>query len=173
MLIRFHSFPAISKLSIHRLENSIRCSATAATVQANTNRQLTHFISRMRVDTRRCMCKYQSINVKISTSIVSGCGLPVRRHCSVKAPPADIGPDTCHEFFHSTCSQATRDAVCTSFQVVPQFVSAEEEDDLMQEVEPHFRRQKYEFDHWDDVSALRVVFSTRSENIFQILTKRI
>ncbi|XP_064105353.1 uncharacterized protein LOC135214864 [Macrobrachium nipponense] len=52
--------------------------------------------------------------------------------------------------FHSSCSLETVEEVTSSFQVVSDFISIEEEEILMKEVEPHFKRLQYEFDHWDD-----------------------
>ncbi|XP_055716517.1 alpha-ketoglutarate-dependent dioxygenase alkB homolog 7, mitochondrial [Phlebotomus papatasi] len=34
--------------------------------------------------------------------------------------------------------------------VIPNFLSSEEVDKIMQEIEPYLKRMRYEFDHWDD-----------------------
>ena len=39
----------------------------------------------------------------------------------------------------------------SSFRLHPNFITPEEEENLMKEVEPHLKRQVYEKDHWDDV----------------------
>ena len=39
----------------------------------------------------------------------------------------------------------------SSFRLYPDFISLEEEENLMKEVEPHLKRQVYEKDHWDEV----------------------
>lgn len=36
------------------------------------------------------------------------------------------------------------------------FVNEQEEDCLIKEIEPYMKRLHYEFDHWDDVSKIRV-----------------
>lgn len=36
--------------------------------------------------------------------------------------------------------------------VFPDFLSEEEEQSLLNEVEPYMKRLRYEFDHWDNVS---------------------
>ncbi len=38
-----------------------------------------------------------------------------------------------------------------SMSVVEDFITPEEEKSLINEVEPHLSRLRYEFDHWDDV----------------------
>lgn len=42
-------------------------------------------------------------------------------------------------------------ALVNSMTVYDDFLSLEEENSLMEELEPYMRRLKYEFDHWDDV----------------------
>ena len=37
-------------------------------------------------------------------------------------------------------------------RVIEDFLNEEEEKAMHEEVEPHMRRLRYEFDHWDDVS---------------------
>lgn len=54
--------------------------------------------------------------------------------------------------FHQKTSGETRDAVTSSFVVLRDFVTEEEEETLLREVEPHLKRLHYEHDHWDDVS---------------------
>lgn len=41
-------------------------------------------------------------------------------------------------------------------QVRTAFISEEEEQALLRELEPGLRKKRYEFDHWDDVGAARV-----------------
>lgn len=40
-----------------------------------------------------------------------------------------------------------------SFEVLPDFVNAVEEEQLMAELTPKLKRMRYQFDHWDDVST--------------------
>ncbi|XP_045593421.2 alpha-ketoglutarate-dependent dioxygenase alkB homolog 7, mitochondrial [Procambarus clarkii] len=53
-------------------------------------------------------------------------------------------------YFHPLCQPEMRMRVVSSFDVVRDFINEEEEEILMKEVEPHLKRMKYEFDHWDD-----------------------
>ncbi|XP_047500701.1 alpha-ketoglutarate-dependent dioxygenase alkB homolog 7, mitochondrial-like isoform X2 [Penaeus chinensis] len=52
--------------------------------------------------------------------------------------------------FHQETSVETREAVSSSFVVLRDFVTEEEEKTLLKEVEPHLKRLHYEHDHWDD-----------------------
>lgn len=52
--------------------------------------------------------------------------------------------------FHQETSVETQDAVSSSFVVLRDFVTEEEEETLLREVEPHLKRLHYEHDHWDD-----------------------
>lgn len=42
-------------------------------------------------------------------------------------------------------------------QVRTAFISEEEEQALLQELEPGLRKKRYEFDHWDDVGIARAL----------------
>ncbi|KAG0730377.1 Alpha-ketoglutarate-dependent dioxygenase alkB 7, mitochondrial [Chionoecetes opilio] len=80
----------------------------------------------------------------------------------------DVELDPFH--FHSTCKTETIASVSSSFKVVTDFVTNAEEELLMKEVEPHLKRLKYEFDHWDDaIHGFREVersrWSTRASSI--------
>ena len=44
------------------------------------------------------------------------------------------------------------DMLKDSFLLYEDFISPEEEDSILQEIEPYLNRLKYEFNHWDDVS---------------------
>lgn len=41
-------------------------------------------------------------------------------------------------------------------QVIPSFISEDEEIHLLNEIEPYLKRLRYEFDHWDDVSIVHM-----------------
>lgn len=45
-----------------------------------------------------------------------------------------------------------RTAVQRDMQVLPDFVSEQEEASLLAELEPVLKKMRYEFDHWDNVS---------------------
>lgn len=48
--------------------------------------------------------------------------------------------------------------VMQSFMIVKQdFISEQEENSLLAEVDPYMKRLRYEFDHWDNVILLSVV----------------
>lgn len=49
-----------------------------------------------------------------------------------------------------------QDLVDGNLEVRENFISEEEESLLLKEVEPYLKRQKYQYDHWDDVSVLAV-----------------
>ncbi|KAK7080564.1 Alpha-ketoglutarate-dependent dioxygenase alkB 7, mitochondrial [Halocaridina rubra] len=53
-------------------------------------------------------------------------------------------------YFHPSCRYDTRKKIISSFQVLHDFLREDEESVLMKDVEPHLKRLKYEFDHWDD-----------------------
>lgn len=61
-------------------------------------------------------------------------------------------------YFHSSCHPETRTSVSSSFEVVREYISEDEEAVLLKEVEPHLKRLKYEFNHWDDVRNLKFLF---------------
>lgn len=43
-----------------------------------------------------------------------------------------------------------------TMQVLPNFITVEEEKSLMEEIDPYMRRLKYEQSHWDDVSIIKL-----------------
>ena len=49
--------------------------------------------------------------------------------------------------------EKVQDLVAGNLEVRENFVSEEEEVMLLKEVEPYLKRQKYQYDHWDDVSV--------------------
>lgn len=53
-------------------------------------------------------------------------------------------------YFHPLCTPDTLKEIVSSFRVVNDYLSEDEEDTLMKEVEPHLKRLHYENDHWDD-----------------------
>ena len=52
--------------------------------------------------------------------------------------------------------EKVQDFVSGNLEIREDFISEEEEDKLCKEVEPYLKRQKYQYDHWDDVSVLTV-----------------
>lgn len=43
-----------------------------------------------------------------------------------------------------------------TMKVLPKFISEEEENILMQEIDPYMKRLRYEYSHWDNVSKMRL-----------------
>lgn len=43
-----------------------------------------------------------------------------------------------------------------TMKVLPNFINKEEENILMQEVDPYMKRLRYEYSHWDNVSKMRL-----------------
>jgi len=54
--------------------------------------------------------------------------------------------------FFSNPNCASKEIMMRDMRVVEDFLNEEEEKSMHEEVEPHMRRLRYEFDHWDDVS---------------------
>lgn len=75
--------------------------------------------------------------------------------------------------FHPTCLAETISGVSSSFTVVPDIITEAEEEMLMKEVEPHLKRLKYEFDHWDDaIHGFREIERSRwSQQVSSILDR--
>jgi len=54
--------------------------------------------------------------------------------------------------FFSNPNCASKEIMMRDMRVIEDFLNEEEEKSMHEEVEPHMRRLRYEFDHWDDVS---------------------
>ena len=50
--------------------------------------------------------------------------------------------------------EKVQDLVSGNLEIRENYVSEEEEGLLLKEVEPYLKRQKYQYDHWDDVSII-------------------
>lgn len=50
--------------------------------------------------------------------------------------------------------EKVQDLVSGNLEIRENFVSEEEEGLLLKEVEPYLKRQKFQYDHWDDVSII-------------------
>lgn len=66
-----------------------------------------------------------------------------------KIPAANAAAELFH--YHPSCNTKTRTSVSSDFTLFTNFITQEEEDVLRKELDPHLKRLKYEFDHWDDV----------------------
>ena len=77
------------------------------------------------------------------------------RYLSSKASDFRVERDRV-SFITEGCSieelEKVQDLVVGNLEICEEFVSEEEEGLLLKEVEPYLKRQKYQYDHWDDVS---------------------
>lgn len=53
--------------------------------------------------------------------------------------------------FSAACDTKMKEMFQKNMEVHPDFITPEEEKSLMDELEPKFKRSRYQFDHWDDV----------------------
>ena len=84
------------------------------------------------------------------------CGLCPARRClsSAAASSSSSLLRPADEALITGSSPALVQALGSQVQVWTEFISEEEEDAFMRELEPGLRKKRYEFDHWDDVSSL-------------------
>lgn len=102
-----------------------------------------------------CLCKslfssrFSAINAKSFRYFT--------RYLSSRAPDLR-DEETSISFISDGCSteelEKVQDLVVGNLEIREDFVSEEEEGMLLKEVEPYLKRQKYQFDHWDDVSVI-------------------
>ena len=71
----------------------------------------------------------------------SMCSTPAETHKT--SPNLEFSPD---------CDEAMRQMLEKDFQIHKDFINAEEEKNLLEELELKFKRSRYQYDHWDDVS---------------------
>ncbi|XP_055389230.1 alpha-ketoglutarate-dependent dioxygenase alkB homolog 7, mitochondrial [Condylostylus longicornis] len=67
------------------------------------------------------------------------------RYCMQKHSSDNIFID-----FHGNWPETEKSVFLNEMRVLPNFLSNEEEAQLLDEVEPYLKRLRYEFDHWDD-----------------------
>lgn len=53
--------------------------------------------------------------------------------------------------FHNDWPSAERQKFIEDMRILPDFLAPDEEERLLEEIEPYLKRMRYEFDHWDDV----------------------
>lgn len=59
----------------------------------------------------------------------------------------------------NTDDEQTYEILSKDMQVYKDFITIEEEEGLLKEVENHLKRLRYEYDHWDDVrSYLQLIY---------------
>lgn len=104
---------------------------------------------------RRVLQLCKSLFLSRFSPIQGKCLRYFTRYLSIKAS------DRCEErskilFITEGCSteelEKVQDLVLGNLEICEDFVSEDEESALLKEVEPYLKRQKYQFDHWDDVS---------------------
>lgn len=81
------------------------------------------------------------IHTNIYTNKIYSSTLTITKH--------NLKPEThqCYECASTSLAElARRDMI-----VVNDFITEDEENNLLQEIEPKWRRLKYQFDHWDNV----------------------
>ena len=54
--------------------------------------------------------------------------------------------------FSPHCDEQCRETLSIDMQIHQDFISLDEEGDLLKELEEKFKRARYQYDHWDDVS---------------------
>ncbi|XP_032787401.2 alpha-ketoglutarate-dependent dioxygenase alkB homolog 7, mitochondrial [Daphnia magna] len=52
--------------------------------------------------------------------------------------------------FSPDCDEATKERLRGNMKIHEDFISAEEENNLLEELELKFKRSRYQYDHWDD-----------------------
>lgn len=52
--------------------------------------------------------------------------------------------------FHNDWPSAERQKFIEDMRILPDFLAPDEEERLLEEIEPYLKRMRYEFDHWDD-----------------------
>ena len=75
--------------------------------------------------------------------------------------------------FHDGFEPENINKFSASFLLFENIVSENEEENFMNEMEPHLKRHVYEKDHWDDVSSsnFQLLLVTRSFRQFKALGK--
>ncbi len=64
---------------------------------------------------------------------------------TISHPVNDVTCITCDD-------EQIKETVLKDMLIYNDFISPEEEESLLNEVEPYMKRLRYEYDHWDDVS---------------------
>jgi hypothetical protein len=76
--------------------------------------------------------------------------------CDSKKDQADITiPD--YLYFHKNFDVSLKHVLVNDMTVIENFISPDEENSILKEIEPYLKRLRYEFDHWDDVSSVQYV----------------
>ncbi|XP_018017160.1 alpha-ketoglutarate-dependent dioxygenase alkB homolog 7, mitochondrial [Hyalella azteca] len=71
----------------------------------------------------------------------------VRLHRRLLCQTIDSHPNF---YFPPTATRQTREEILANFSVDLDFVTPEEENELLKETDRHLQRLRYQFDHWDD-----------------------
>ena len=65
--------------------------------------------------------------------------------------PAEFRTITPNLDFSPDCDEAMRNRFQVDMQIHKDFISVEEERNMLEELELKFKRSRYQYDHWDDV----------------------
>lgn len=60
--------------------------------------------------------------------------------------------------FNSESAENNKKLVVENLSVINDFLSQTEEQSLVNEIEPYMKRLRYQYDHWDHVGVLIVIF---------------
>ncbi|CAH1118084.1 unnamed protein product [Phaedon cochleariae] len=88
----------------------------------------------------------QILSKNIKFKLYSQADLQVAKH--LKKPPHYL--DFCKEFTDGGDSELLQQNMINSMTVHNDFLSENEEQSILDEIEPYMKRLHYEFDHWDD-----------------------
>lgn len=72
--------------------------------------------------------------------------------------------------FSPKCDEQWKEKLSRDMQIYQDFITSDEEKNLLDEVEKKFKRTKYQFDHWDDVRLLRANIITKPFKEVECLT---
>ncbi|XP_019544670.2 alpha-ketoglutarate-dependent dioxygenase alkB homolog 7, mitochondrial [Aedes albopictus] len=102
----------------------------------------------MRFILSKCRLTVKLVSSCWSTSGLSG----VRKLCSVAKSPENSRKLEVPSYLtlHGQWPQDDRQQFLAGMTVLADFITEEEEQTLLQEIEPYLKRMRYEFDHWDD-----------------------
>lgn len=63
-----------------------------------------------------------------------------------------------------------KEELCNTLQIFPNFITVEEENSLIEEIDPYIKKLRYEHSHWDDVSIpLMNIFNKFSWYLFYLI----
>ncbi|XP_076046082.1 alpha-ketoglutarate-dependent dioxygenase alkB homolog 7, mitochondrial [Oratosquilla oratoria] len=139
-----------SKTAINKFCSNFLCLGKGYRGHSHRSTIANENLKRVQVLKDRNMCN------QIGVRYCNGSGILImRKLANLTAPGGGNVIGNIHDanslvFYHPECTENTRKEIKKSFTTIENFISEEEEDILMKEIEPHIKRLRYEFDHWDD-----------------------